>query len=77
MKLHNVVSERALLARINRRLHPDEEMVKTSRSARGTQELGRHYIINWNRNFIVATFVNLEKLGRELEVLEKWERLEE
>ncbi len=37
--------------------------------------LGEWYIVNFNRNTIVAGHVDPEELGRELGVLRDWERL--
>jgi hypothetical protein len=71
------VSMRALLQRINRRLAHDLEGVKKSRSARAQQELGDYYILDFNRNFIIAGHVDPEALGRDLEVLAPYERVED
>ena len=38
--------------------------------------LGDYYLIDTRRNWVSRTHVDLEKLGRELEVLQPWERLE-
>jgi hypothetical protein len=76
------ISERALIQRINRRLKQDGEML---RSARGTwhqgrwypdSNLGRYYIIDFMRNFVIHVRVDLEAYGRELEVLREWEELQ-
>jgi len=78
------ISERALIARINRKLTKDgDQRLKTARGFwdrnRGhwypDSNLGRHYIIDINRNFIIGTGVDLEALGREMEVLNGWEEL--
>ncbi len=71
------ITMRALLQRINRHLAHDLEGVKKSRSARAHQELGDYYIVDFNRNFILAGHVDPEALGRELEVLAPYERVAE
>ena len=69
------VTMKALVQRINRRLHKDEEQLRKTRGARALLDLGEWYIVNWNRNFIVAQHVDPEELGRELGVLQEWEAL--
>jgi hypothetical protein len=69
-----LVSQRAVLQRINRKLKPEDRKLKTSRSARAEQDLGRYYMIDFNRNWVVATDVNLDDLARELKVLGEWRR---
>jgi hypothetical protein len=69
------VTERALIQRINRKLHDDDQMVKTTRGGRAEMDLGRHYVLNWRINGVVHTNIDLEDLGRELGVLQDWEGL--
>lgn len=69
------VSTRALIQRINRVLGKQDEQVKAYRGGRSEVQLGRYYIVDINRNFLVAGDVNLEALGRELKVLAGWEAL--
>jgi hypothetical protein len=75
------VTWRALHQRINRRLSHEDQSVRTARGFwRGPSwyedpNLGRHYVIDAGRNFIVATHVNLEELARELHVLHPHERV--
>jgi hypothetical protein len=71
------VSLRALIARINRKLRHDGEILKTLRGERGRTDLGDYYIVDIQRNCIIQTDVDPEKLGRDLGVLAKWERVEE
>ena len=66
------VSLRALIARVNRKLRPDDERLKTARG-RARSSVGDHYIVNFKRNWIVSKDVDPEAVGRELGVLEKWE----
>lgn len=77
------VSERALIQRINRKLKGDDQKLC---AARGTwdgptwhpnSDLGRYYIIDISRNFLVSSNVDLEDYGRELKVLAPWEELAE
>ncbi len=67
------VSMRALIQRINRALAKEEEVLKTTRGERWFGDLGRHYVMNFNRNFVVAAHVDPEQLGRELKVLKAGE----
>ncbi len=69
------ISERALIARINRKLKPEGEKLKTLRGERWFSDLGRYYTVDENRNAVRDTHVNLEDWGRELGVLKAWERL--
>jgi hypothetical protein len=69
------VTTRALIQRLNRRLAREDQQVHAYRGGRWESDLGRYYIVNMNRNVIVARHVNLEALGRDLEVLRPWEAL--
>ena len=69
------VSERALIARINRKLRADDEMLKTTRSKRAEFDLGRYYVIDVRGPNIVHDHIDLEDYGRELEVLKPYEAL--
>ena len=60
------VSEQALLKRINRVLAKRGERVRTPRSQRGRVELGVYYVSDVDRNYIVATDIDLEVWGRDL-----------
>jgi hypothetical protein len=71
------VTMRALLQRINRRLAPELQGVKKLRGERARVELGDFYIIDFNRNFVLAAHVDPEELGRELGVLREYERVDE
>lgn len=71
------VTERALVQRLNRVLRRQDQVVRTTRhghDSRGFRDLGYHYILDFNRNQVVATHVDLEQLGRDLEVLHPRER---
>ena len=68
------ITTRALIQRINRKLKPEGEMLKTGRGrARGS--VGEYYVVNFNRNWITRQHVDLEALGRELGCLMAWEEL--
>jgi hypothetical protein len=77
------ISERALFQRINRRLKKDGRALQTARGfSDGTYwhentNLGRYYIVDVRRNFVVNHHLDLQELGRELEVLSPWEELVE
>jgi len=70
------VSPRALLQRINRALRSNLRGVRKARGDRWP-ELGEYYLMDFNRNTILRMKVDLEQLGRELEVLQPFEQLEE
>jgi hypothetical protein len=69
------ISMRALIARINRKLRPDDEVLRAARGARAKQEFGGFYIINRNRELIVAHHVDPEDMGRKLNAMREWEQL--
>jgi len=69
------ITRRALIQRINRALAKRGEVLKGTRGrSTGKRPL---YIVNLKRNAITREKVNLEALGRELEVINKFERLED
>lgn len=70
------ISERALVARINRHLKGVEVVKTCRRESRWFQELGRFYAHN-ARNFVTQTDICLEELGHELGVLREGESLAE
>jgi hypothetical protein len=69
------VSMRAVIQRINRKLAPDLEGLKTTRGGRARLELGDYYVIDFNRNFILHKDVDPERMARELGVLQPWEEV--
>ena len=74
-----LVSQRAVIQRINRALSKEGSagrVLKTLRGDRGFSDLGRHYVIDVDQNRVVSTHVNLEEYARELRVLQGWERVE-
>lgn len=71
------VSERALLARINRKLVKDgEKLLRCKQSTRAYAELGDYYVVDTGANVILSKNCDLEETGRELGVLAAWEELE-
>ena len=75
--MHVPVTKRALIQRINRVLVKQGEALRTTRGRRWWSNLGDHYTVDVDRNWIVATHVDLEGYGHELGVLQGYERVEE
>ena len=74
-RLKAPVSERAVLARVNRKLASDGRKVRKVRTA--TRLTGAsYYLIDERRQFMADSNVNLEKLAKKLGVLEAWEALQ-
>jgi len=69
------VTTRAVIQRINRKLKPDLEGLKVSRSERMRLDVGQFYIVNYRMNVIRQHDVEPEALGRELGVLKDWEKV--
>ena len=69
------VSERALVARINRKLAHDGEKLYKSRTMWANLMVGDHYILDVERNFTSGQPVDLKSLGKKLGVLKPYERL--
>jgi hypothetical protein len=74
-KLKVSITYRALIQRINRKLAADDEQLKATRGDRWRSDLGDYYIVNVNRNNLVAQHVDPVELGRELGVLRPWEEV--
>jgi hypothetical protein len=70
-----LVSKPALMARVNRRLARDGQVLRASRSAGSRLDLGDYYIVNVNGNYLEAQHIDLVVLARELGVLKPYERL--
>jgi hypothetical protein len=70
-----VVTERALFQRINRKLKEEGEQLRTARTPAVEASVERYYILDVNRNFIAHEHVEMEALGRELGVLQPWEKV--
>jgi hypothetical protein len=70
------VTQRALIARINRALAKQDELLKTCREdGPSFHQLGRYYIVDINRNMLLHSDIDLEELGRELGVFRGYEAL--
>ena len=64
------VTMRAVIQRVNRKLKPDLEALKTTRGdGRMLLDVGRYYIIDYRMNAITHHRVDPEALARELGVL--------
>ena len=69
------VGGRALLARINRKLAPEDKAVRTSRSDRMRSDVGEYYLLLTRMNAIGGHDIDIEDFGRKLGVLKPWEEL--
>jgi hypothetical protein len=70
------ISERALLARIRRKLAAEGEFLVTDRRHPDTANWLGYYIVN-GQNGIVAQNCDPEKLAKELGCIRPWEHLEQ
>ncbi len=69
-----MITERALLTRINRQLIKEMQQVRKCRiNTSGHGELGDFYAVDLNCNTVTAKHVDLETWGRELGVLAGFE----
>jgi hypothetical protein len=59
-------TQRAQVARINRRLAKRDERLLTSRGAKTIQNLGDYHLVDMRRNALVDSHVNLDELEAEL-----------
>ena len=70
------VSERAIIARINRRLtKQNEKLIICEETSPNFAELGRYYIVDLNQNTITGKWFDIERLGTELKVLKGYEEI--
>lgn len=70
------ISERAVLARINRKLKPDNKQLKKCKAdSQGYGELGDYYEVDLNLNAVTATHVDLQQRGTEMKVLADFEQI--
>jgi hypothetical protein len=71
------VSERALVRRINRVLaHQHQALRRCRKDARGFNNLGPYYLLDVYQSQVIDTHVNIEVLGRKLNVLGDLETLQ-
>jgi len=72
------VSERALFARVNRKIHDDDLMLRRCPATRRDyNRLGDYYLVNWRINGVAGYDVDLEQYGREVGALKDYEELEQ
>jgi len=69
------VTKRALVQRINRALAKEGAMTKAARGAAQSSALGDFYVVDVTKNAVITKDVDIEAYGRELGVLQAWERL--
>ena len=69
------VSQRSVMARINRVLSQSDERLMTARSARTIQDCGEFYVVDVRRNFLAAKNIDVVKLAKELACLKPYERI--
>jgi hypothetical protein len=77
MLTDDTVSMAALLKRINRHLRKYGEQLRTARGEQARVDFGKYYIVVVERNFVRFKHVDPVELGRELGVLETWEKVVE
>jgi hypothetical protein len=71
-----MITERALAQRINRALAKEDEGLKKAKAgSRMDIEYGRYYTLDYSRNQVIHSGVDIESLGRELGVLKPYEAL--
>ena len=71
--MSKLISTDALIARINRVLRRNDEVLRKSRSMRMWLDCGNYYIVDVSMNAVVCQRIDPESLGRELGVLKPWE----
>ena len=72
------VSERALIARINRRLAKEnEKLIVCEETSPSFTDLGRYYVVDLNQNIIGSSNLDLEQVGRDTKALKGYEVLED
>ena len=68
------LSEKAVIARINRKLAHTEQ--KLHKSRRWDSDIRNYYIIGWRFNTLVASYDSLEQVAKDIGVLEDNETLD-
>jgi len=70
------VSERALMARINRKLTKEGQILKKCKTnSRWYSDLGDFYIVSAGLNSVAAMHCDLLKLAKDFSVLNTWEEV--
>lgn len=75
-----VVSQRAVLQRINRKLAKDDRKLCKSRGWRVQSSLGDYYILDTYKNVVTDYRIsnsNIEDMAREMGALREYEEMEE
>ena len=67
------ITKHALIQRINRKLAKDGKILKARRSEKVISDLGDYFIVDLYHNSIKGHHIEIEELGRELEVLKPYE----
>jgi hypothetical protein len=67
------VTERSVVARVNRRLQANGEMLKPARGEQVRAQVGDWYVLDVKAKGVVREDVNLEAIARELGALKDWE----
>lgn len=67
------LTERALVQRIKRKLEKEQKCLKKSRGGPFHEELGDYYVVGPIE--VVSTHVDIEALGRKLNVIKPFETL--
>ena len=70
-----LVSMRALIRRINRRVGPEGGRLRKTRGTNAACVVGDYFLVDTRRNIIIHQRVDIEALGRELGVMAEWEEL--
>lgn len=77
MKTKIPLSERAIVARINRKLTKEGYLrLKKARGERAVASVGEYYLIDANRNIIHAMRVDPESYARQIDVMSNYEAIE-
>jgi len=72
-----LVTPTALLARVNRRLAAEGQVMRKTRPGRSINDLGSYYIIDTSHNVILFKDIDLEAVAQELGAIKGWERVAE
>jgi hypothetical protein len=67
------LTEKAIIARVNRKLKPDLEMLRKTRGRMMQSNFGEFHVIDLRRNCILDTHVDPETYARELGVMRGYE----
>jgi hypothetical protein len=71
----DIITPGALVQRVRRVLKPQRQLLRKTRAGQARRDLGEWYVLDSNRNVVVADRVDLIALGQELEVLSASERV--